>query len=90
MRSSLPHSSPGCRSDGEPASYRVLEAVARHEETSPDQFDQRLNEVVDPDALDALVRDDETTATVAFTYEGYTVVVHGDGRVSIQGDADGR
>ena len=43
-----------------------------------------LFDYVDPDALDAIVADPETTVTVTFDVEPAVVTVHGDGRVFVQ------
>ena len=66
--------------EGRDASLRVLDAIAREEGTDPMEFDQRLYDAVDPEALDVLARGG---ATVEFTYLGYEVTVHGDGRVDV-------
>lgn len=64
-----------------PVSYRVVEAVAREEGVSPADLDQPLNDVVDPDALNALFSQTGPDGAVEFTYHDYTVVVDGTGRV---------
>ena len=64
------------------ASSRVLEAVAQREGNDPVEFDRRLFDVVDPDALDALVGSG-FPGTVTFEYLGYRVTVHGTGRVDV-------
>lgn len=67
-------------------SMRVLERVAEAKGTDPAELTP-LYSVVDPGALDALFDaggDARTgTAHVAFSYEGYSVVVRSDGRVDI-------
>ena len=70
-------------------SYRVVEVVAEREGVDPTELRPRLNDVVDPDALDALFsdRDDERgapTGHVAFRYCGYDVTVSSDGRVDVR------
>lgn len=47
-----------------------------------------LNDVIDPDALDTIVNsfdgeEPSDRGRVTFTYSGYTVVVDGDGEVSV-------
>ena len=69
--------------DTSSASERVLDAVATEEGCSPLDFDRPLNDVIDPDALDAIFREDAPTASVAFPYLGYRVVVRGDGQVTV-------
>ena len=74
------------------ASHAVIEAVAEREgiditELEPPQFEP-LYTVVDPDALDRIFdrADDETASingVVQFTYAGYDVSVHSDGRVEV-------
>lgn len=69
----------------------IIEKIADREgvdvtEIEPPTYDP-LYAVVDPEALDELVRrssgDSEVTIRVGFEYEGYEVVVHGDGRVEV-------
>lgn len=45
-----------------------------------------LAEVLDPDALKGLCRDDGTDVTVEFSYHGYRVRVAGDGAVTLRDD----
>lgn len=73
-------------------SERVVEAVAEVEDESPTALSQPLNEVVDPEALDALFEPQpdgrpRDAGRVEFDYYGYTVVVYGDGSVELD-DAD--
>lgn len=75
---------------GQPVSSKVVESVAALEEVDPVDLDERLNNVVDPDALDALFsgRGDESgsdrRASVTFSYCGYMVIVRGSGEVTIE------
>lgn len=64
-------------------SQRVLDAIAAEEGTSPLSFETPLYEAIDPDALDALVPDEATDATVEFTYRGYRVTVRGTDRIQL-------
>jgi hypothetical protein len=62
----------------------IVEAVAGHADVDPLSLTP-LGTVIDPGALDDLV----TTATdvqVSFEYEEYTVSVHADASVSIDGN----
>lgn len=67
----------------ESVSGRVLAAIAAEEDTSAPALDRTLYDVVDPDALDALVHDSGFQGDVEFTYNGYQVTVHGDGRIDV-------
>lgn len=74
--------------DGERASEAVVTAVATLDGTSPVELDP-LYDVVEPDALDALItharRTDATgTHELRFSYEGYDVDVSSDGRIRVQ------
>lgn len=63
-------------------SQRVIEALASAGNTDPLEMTTPLYEVIDPDALDALL-DTDAPVEVEFEYEGRTVVVGSDGRISI-------
>lgn len=71
-------------------SHRVLEAVAKKEGTSPSELSPPLFSVLDPEALDALVRPDADSdagrIAVRFAYLEYTVRVQigPDVRISVQ------
>lgn len=69
--------------DGEPVSDRVLATIAAEEDTSPPALKRFLYDVVDPDALHALVHDSGFQGDVEFAYHGYQVTVHGDGRIEV-------
>lgn len=63
-----------------PPSAVIVRAVA--EEKGVDATDLRpLYEVVDTDALDALIRNEGVTMTVE--YQGFRATVRGDGRVEL-------
>jgi hypothetical protein len=53
-------------------------------ETAIDTETGPLFDHIDPDALDAIVADPETTVTVSFDVDGVDVTVHGDGRVLVR------
>ncbi|APW98972.1 hypothetical protein CHINAEXTREME_14845 [Halobiforma lacisalsi AJ5] len=87
-------SSPGNTStaSGEvPPSQAIIEAIAAQEGVDPTEMEppeyEPLYSVVNPEALDSLFRTSHATgqrnAVVALEYEGYDVVVHGDGRVDV-------
>ena len=64
----------------------VVSAVADAEGVSPLEL-RPLAEVIDPDALNTLVRSGSQDVTIEFTYHEYCVRVDGDGRVTV-GNAD--
>ena len=84
--------------DGEATpSQAIIEAIARAEGVDvtaiePPEYDP-LYAVVNPEALDELFRTPPgppETARVYLEYEGYEIVVHGDGRVELtEGSSDG-
>lgn len=65
----------------------VLTAVAEAEGVEPDELDEALSDVVDPDALRELFapKHDGTPreGRVTFTYCGYDVTVEGPGEVRV-------
>ncbi len=68
-------------------SYRVVEAVAQKEGVSPSELSPPLFSVVDPDALDALAREDADSNTssvvIEFTYLNYVIQIRNGSTVSI-------
>ena len=63
---------------GRPSEEVVL-AVSELSDVDPLDFEQCLNDVVDPDALDGLTDwSDETQVGISFTFESYTVTLEGD------------
>jgi hypothetical protein len=67
----------------------VIEAVAEREGVSPTELSRPLNEVVDPEALDALFEPQpngrpRSDGRVEFEYYGYTVTVDVDGTVTVE------
>lgn len=62
---------------------QVLDAVAKEEGCSPLEFDQTLYDVIDPDALNTVLRDSSPDVAVTFSYQGYQVTVHGDGQIEL-------
>lgn len=71
--------------DSAPVSVRVAEALADAVGIDPVALEPPLNDVVDPEALDALVASD-AEARVEFTYHGRCVTVRADGTVVVSGD----
>lgn len=73
-----------------PPSTAVVETVAIAADREPMALEP-LYDVIDPDALDALMRSGGTnstngTVTVAFALEGYEVTVRRDGAVVVRPD----
>jgi hypothetical protein len=60
----------------------VVHAVADTADTDPAEMTPPLYEAVDLEALDTFL-DDQPTGHVRFTYEDHTVVVSGDGTVTV-------
>lgn len=66
-------------------SVAVVMAVAAREGVDPTELSPPLNDVVDPDALDALFAGtDDPGSRLSFTYRGYSVEVHSDGHVDVE------
>ena len=65
----------------------ILSIIGTHERADPAEFDQRLYDAVDPDALESLFGRESVACTVEFTYRGYEVTVTGDRRVSVRSQA---
>jgi len=63
----------------------VLTAVAAKEGTTPEALSPPLADVIEPDALDRLLRESpaESNAAVLFNYRGHAVVIDADGDVEI-------
>lgn len=70
-------------------SEAVAETVAEATDRDLTAFGP-LNEAVDPDALDALVRQDDSAAEtlVSFLFDGFRVVVRARGEVVIRAPSD--
>ncbi|WP_265108008.1 HalOD1 output domain-containing protein [Halosolutus halophilus] len=66
----------------EPATGVVM-MVADAKDVDPIDLDS-LFEVVDPDALNALVSRSEGTVQIEFEYEGYVITVRSDGHIHIE------
>ena len=64
-------------SESETPSTQVVLSVARSTDHQPTDL-RPLNEVIDPDALDRLVRDRPPSLCLTFEFEGCTVCTDGD------------
>ncbi|QSW98336.1 HalOD1 output domain-containing protein [Haloterrigena alkaliphila] len=69
-------------------SERVVEAVATASGTSPLDFEPTLYDVVDPEALDALVRSGTENVRIQFRYGDRSVVVTGTGHVEVSASTE--
>lgn len=77
------HSQPTPTEDS--LSHEVIEAVAEERGTEPEDLPETLNDVVDPDALDALFAGQNSrSGMVTFRFCEYTVTVTADGDVSLE------
>lgn len=57
----------------------VILAVSEISDVDPLDFEQRLHDVVDPDALDSLTDwSEDMQVGISFTFESYTVTIEGD------------
>ena len=66
------------RLSGNPSEAVIL-AVSEISDVDPLDFEERLHDVVDPDALDALTEwSSDSRVGVSFTFESYTVTIEGD------------
>lgn len=68
-------------------SQSVVEAVAEAKGAAPENLTPPLYDVIDPDALDQLFTATTTAGRmdgrVVFDYDGYEIVVSGDGYVAV-------
>ncbi|MFD1512764.1 HalOD1 output domain-containing protein [Halomarina rubra] len=67
-----------------PPSVAVIEQVATEEDVDPMQLEPPLNDVIDPDALDALCAGESMNGFIVFSYCGYTVTVDATGGVTVE------
>lgn len=77
------HESDGGATDGPEPAVQVVERVADAEGVDPVSLG-RLNDVVDPDALNALVAGGPGAVEIEFEYENRRVIVRGDGRIRVK------
>jgi hypothetical protein len=66
---------------------RIVESVAAERDVDPLDLEPPLFEVIDADALDALVRD--SSIAVQFQYAGHAVTVRPDGEIDVESAATG-
>lgn len=70
-------------------SVSVVVEVADRKGVDPIELTPPLHQVVDPDALDALVAGPDArdpTMVVTFDYQGYHVEIRGDGSIDVRDD----
>jgi hypothetical protein len=63
----------------EPVSVAIVCAVAAAKDVAPTELDQRLNDVLDADALERLVASSDDGLTATFFLDGYGVTVFDGG-----------
>lgn len=73
-------------------SVRVIEQVAAYHNVDPLELEPRLHTVIDPNALDRLIRHTDCSSagslnTIQFTYKGCTVTVGVEGTVDVTSPA---
>lgn len=61
----------------------IVEAVSAVSDVDPCQWETRLYDVVDPDALRQIVRTGGPDVQVSFRFGGYRVSVFGDGEITV-------
>ena len=61
----------------------IVEAVSEVSGVEPCQLDTRLYDVVDPDALERIVRSGGPDVQVSFRFGAYRVSVFGDGEITV-------
>jgi hypothetical protein len=74
-----------------PISETIVEALAAVENVEPDELGTRLYDSVDPEALDSLygtAADRSERLRLAFTIDGYEVVVGDDGTCLVRAHGD--
>lgn len=68
---------------GDTPSMQIVREVATVDGVDPAELTPPLYEVIDPDALDAMVQTVGSDVTVEFTYRGHAIRVDGSGRVAV-------
>ncbi|WP_394351142.1 HalOD1 output domain-containing protein [Halorubrum sp. CBA1125] len=64
--------------------FQIVDAIAEAEGVEPITLDPPLAEVVDPDAVEALVEDSTSSdLEVRFAYRGHDIVVDDSSRVQV-------
>lgn len=79
-------------SDATPAT-KIITAVADREGVDPTELDPPLYEAIDPDALNTLFGNQQSSdyrvdGWLSFTYAGYDITVAGDGTVRVAARRD--
>ncbi|RLM63011.1 HalOD1 output domain-containing protein [Halorubrum sp. Atlit-26R] len=70
--------------DGETeVAVAVVEAVAEVADVDPTELVPRVNDVIDPDALDRCVRSGPPGAAVSIPFDDYRVTVRGTGTLTV-------
>lgn len=67
-----------------PDSVQVIETIADHLDKDPNDVDFTFSDVLDPDALDRLLKSATEDLVVAFTVDGLLVTVATDGTIEVQ------
>lgn len=80
-------------SDGIDLTTQVVQRVAEKEGVDPTDLSEPLDEVVDPDALEALFSNradgyQRGAGTIQFTYHGYEIIVDSDQRVWVEDESE--
>jgi len=70
------------QSGAENVALSIVEEIATVTGREPHELDPPLNDAIDPDALEALIRGD-AVKHISFEYQGHLVEVDGDGSVSV-------
>ena len=70
--------------EGQPVSVQVVMEVADVAGLPPETLTPPLYDVIDPDALNALFQSETSDGCIEFSYCGYEIAVHSDGRIAIE------
>lgn len=73
------------RGKNAPPSVAVVQTIADHTGTRPDDLPQPLAEVIDTDSLDRLFEGRDTEGHVQFVYQGMQISVTSDGTIDVMG-----
>ena len=83
------NASPTPENSSDELCYRIVSAVAERRGVDVDDVEERLNDVVDVDALDRLLgRRADADRSVTFSLAGVEIVVTGDRAVLVTGVAE--
>ncbi|WP_436927181.1 HalOD1 output domain-containing protein [Halosimplex amylolyticum] len=74
------------RAPGTDLSVAVIESLAEAKGVTPIDIEQPLYDVVDPDALDRLFTDGESSVSgrVVFDFDAHEITVHSDGDILVR------